>query len=132
MTNSSSHRALVGVAGFSAGFVQDEYGTRTWKWAPVKDGPKLPVRIMQAQVNPMGKLELRTRMAKDWSVEDDVPVADHDRKGRATSNSSTTPRLEHLDRHRPQRALGRSRSVQHDPDMADKLGEIQNSSWSGQ
>ncbi|EXJ66848.1 uncharacterized protein A1O5_10043 [Cladophialophora psammophila CBS 110553] len=77
----NKHIPFVGVAGFVVPQPTNPgISEQNWKWAPVKDGPKLVVTPTAANISQAGKVEIQTRMQPDWVVEDDVPVNVADRR----------------------------------------------------
>ncbi|KAI1618950.1 mitochondrial ribosomal protein MRP51 [Exophiala viscosa] len=113
----TSHRRYlprVGVAGFVVppptgdGFA----GDYSWQWEPKKDGPKLVVTPNSGSVSQAGKLEMTTKLEKNWLVEDDVPVNKQEKSASQVSaarrsTSTQLPPLDGLSTRRPNRRVTR-------------------------
>ncbi|OQV07475.1 hypothetical protein CLAIMM_11902 [Cladophialophora immunda] len=88
----NKHIPFVGVAGFVVPQPTNPgISEQNWKWAPVKDGPKLVVTPTAANISQAGKVEIQTRMQPDWVVEDDVPVNFVERRNPKDSSTPTRP-----------------------------------------
>ncbi|KIW85343.1 hypothetical protein Z517_00733 [Fonsecaea pedrosoi CBS 271.37] len=86
----NKHIPFVGVAGFVVPQPTNPgISEQNWKWAPVKDGPKLVVTPIATSISQAGKVEIQTRMQPDWVVEDDVPVNIAERR---TPKDTSTPK----------------------------------------
>lgn len=88
-TSHNRHIPQVGVAGFvvhqptGAGMA----GDYDWQWKPTKDGPKLAVTPTSAAVLQAGKLDMATKLEKNWVVENDTPVNKQERSARQVSQA---------------------------------------------
>ncbi|OAP60398.1 hypothetical protein AYL99_05400 [Fonsecaea erecta] len=88
----NKHIPFVGVAGFVVPQPTNPgISEQNWKWAPVKDGPKLVVTPIATSISQAGKVEIQTRMQPDWIVEDDVPVNITERRTLKGTPTPTRP-----------------------------------------
>ena len=101
----------IGVAGFVVPRPQrnGELTDPTYKWEVQKDGPKMVVSPVAAQMSQAGKVEIQVNNMSEWVLEDDVPIPDTDQKPKEISDysgllsrSSQLPQLDRtLIRRRP-------------------------------
>ncbi|KAL6248727.1 hypothetical protein RBB50_003789 [Rhinocladiella similis] len=117
----------VGIAGFVIPQPHwSELRDRPWQWQSVKDGPKLVVQPVSAAVSQGGKVEINTRLMKDWYLEDDVPVETTERRRTGTNTTRPTPatQVRPLDRlFKRQSSVARSAPVPSQ-DITEELNEM--------
>ncbi|KAJ9626825.1 hypothetical protein H2204_009841 [Knufia peltigerae] len=117
----------VGMAGFVIPQPHwSELRDRPWQWQSVKDGPKLVVQPVSAAVSQGGKVEINTRLMKDWHLENDVPVEATERRRTGTNTTRPAPasQVRPLDRlFKRQSTVARSTPAPSQ-DISEELNEL--------